>query len=473
VINSTGLVLIVDDSLTVRADLIDALEGAGIRTRGCSTLAEARSALGAPVAANAAVATSTPTAWGRVTDGSPLAPNRGNGRSDPAPVRLVILDPLLPDGDGLALLREIRGSAVTADVPVLMLSSEAEVRDRARGLLVGATGYVGKPYDRGQVVSRAGELLRPTGEDGSARLDGLALGADDDVSKVGDFEILKARLHALLQRKRVEDEHHRAREDLLRSELAAAEARTARAVAETRAAFSEELARKNRELETFSYSVSHDLRAPLRAIDGFSRALLDDCGPSLDERGQRYLTRIRAGAQRMGELIDDLLQLSRVGRSDVTLELTDLSEVVRAVVAGLERQQPDRRPKVTIAAGVTALADRRLIRVVFENLLGNAWKFTGKTPAPRVEFGREERDGRASYFVRDNGAGFDMAFAAKLFAPFQRLHREADFPGTGIGLATVHRIVDRHGGRVWAEGVVGQGATIYFTLPPPSGGDRT
>jgi len=259
----------------------------------------------------------------------------------------------------------------------------------------------------------------------------------------------------------------------MRGELAATEARAARAMAEAKAALLDELRRKNRELETFSYSVSHDLRAPLRAIDGFSRALLDDYGPGLDERGRRYLTRIRASAQRMGELIDDLLQLSRVARSDLALHSTDLSDLVRTVVAELEREQTDHHPHVTIAEGVTALADRRLIRVVFENLLGNAWKFTKKTAAPRVEFGREVRDGGDAYFVRDNGAGFDMTFAANLFTPFQRLHSEADFPGTGIGLATVYRIIDRHGGRVWAEGIVGQGATIYFTLSPPSGGDRT
>ena len=676
-----GEILIVDDSLTVRMDLADAFEDAGFSTRACSTLAEARAALDG-------VSPSPDAAAGPDAEGAALAPEPH--------VALVILDLLLPDGDGLSLLREIRASPATAEVPVLMLSSDADVRDRVRGLQTGATDYVGKPYDRGHVVSRARELLgpppepspaaatilviddsatyrselrraletagyavlvatsgeeglkaaadhRPTGiivdgvmpgidgrtvvrrlrldaalrgtpcvlltaseaagnelqaleagadafvrkeedleivlarlaavlrpavdgrmvpasllapkrilaaddsptflhalagmlrgegydvvlarsgeevlemlaaqpvdcilldlvmpglggretcqriknapetrdiplilvtalDDRATLLDGLAAGADDYVSKAGGFEVLKARVRAQLRRKQVEDESRRVREELMRGELAATEARAARAMAEAKAALLDELRRKNRELETFSYSVSHDLRAPLRAIDGFSRALLDDYASSLDERGRRYLTRIRAGAQRMGELIDDLLQLSRVARSELALQSTDLSDVVQTVVAELERQQPDHHPHVAIAEGVTALADRRLIRVVFENLLGNAWKFTKKTAAPRVEFGRQLKAGQDTYFVRDNGAGFDMAFAANLFAPFQRLHSEADFPGTGIGLATVYRIIDRHGGRVWAEGIVGQGATIYFTLSPPSGGDGT
>jgi two-component system, NtrC family, sensor kinase len=678
---SPAAVLVVDDSLTVRMDLAEALESGGLHAIACATLAEARAAL---------------------AGGS---------------IAIAILDVLLPDGDGLDLLQEIRATPATAALPVLMLSTEADVRDRIRGMQTGATDYVGKPYDRAQIVARARELARdrdspatpqrasilviddsltfreelartlredgyrvleaengeqglqmvadqrpnaivvdgmmpgidgatvirrirldvalrgtpclmltaadaggaelqaldagadafvskgedpdvilarlgallrraasvrsdavrgdvvvanpagashdgPAGparsaapiasllapkrilavddsitylqalsatlreegydviqahsgeealemlaaqsadcilldlmmpglggheacrrikarpgmreiplvmltasEDRQAMIEGLALGADDYISKSNDFSVLKARVRAQLRRKQFEDEHRRIREDLLRSELSAAEARAARELAETRAALSDELERKNQELEAFSYSVSHDLRAPLRAIDGFSQALLEGYSAQLDERGKRYLQRIRTGAQRMAELIDDLLELSRVGRAELRREPVDLADLARTVIAELQRQDPERATSFdTDAAEIPADADRRLMRVVLENLLGNAWKFTGRTPAARIEFRAEARAGATVYLVRDNGAGFDMAHASKLFAPFQRLHDASEFPGTGIGLATVRRIIDRHQGRIWAEGEVGRGATISFTL---------
>jgi light-regulated signal transduction histidine kinase (bacteriophytochrome) len=295
-------------------------------------------------------------------------------------------------------------------------------------------------------------------------LEGLALGADDYISKSNDFSVLKARVRAQLRRKQFEDEHRRIREDLMRSELAAAEARAAHLLAEAKATLSDELGRKNQELESFSYSVSHDLRAPLRAIDGFSQALMENYAGALDERGKRYLQRIRAGAQRMAELVDDLLELSRVGRAGLRRETVDLDELARSVIADLQRQDPDRAVVFESDPAIHAEADRGLMRVVFENLIGNAWKFTARLAAPHIELRAEARAGGTVYFVRDNGAGFDQAYAGKLFAPFQRLHDDAEFPGTGIGLATVHRIIDRHRGRVWAEGVVGRGATIFFTL---------
>jgi PAS domain S-box-containing protein len=239
-------------------------------------------------------------------------------------------------------------------------------------------------------------------------------------------------------------------------------------------ALNEDLARRyaeleaaHRELEAFSYSVSHDLRAPLRAIDGFSQALLEDCEPQLDERGKDYLRRIRAATRRMGELIDDLLALSRVTRQEMRRERVDLSALARSVVAQLRRLEPARRVEVVIADGLEAEGDAHLLRLVLENLLGNAWKFTAREPEARIEFGALDEGGRTAFFVRDNGVGFDMAYAHKLFAPFQRLHALSDFPGTGIGLATVHRVVARHGGRVWAVGEEGKGATFFFTLEEP------
>jgi light-regulated signal transduction histidine kinase (bacteriophytochrome) len=226
-----------------------------------------------------------------------------------------------------------------------------------------------------------------------------------------------------------------------------------------------QLAAANRELESFSYSVSHDLRAPLRAIDGFSQALLEDYGDSLDAQGQDYLQRIRGATQRMSELIDALLGLSRVTRAELQRESIDLSAMAEAVAAELRLRDPTRPVDFDIVPTLTATGDVRLLRVVMENLLGNAWKFTAKQAQARIEFGvQTEPDGAPAFFVRDNGAGFDTTYVDKLFGAFQRLHRVSEFPGTGIGLATVQRIIHRHGGRVWAEGEVGQGATFYFTL---------
>jgi PAS domain S-box-containing protein len=224
----------------------------------------------------------------------------------------------------------------------------------------------------------------------------------------------------------------------------------------------------NRELEAFSYSVAHDLRAPLRGVDGFAQALIEDYADKLDVPGLRYLERIRAAAQRMAALIDDLLNLSRVTRSDFRREPVDLTRIASQALANLHRFEPARTIDVTIAEGMQATGDARLLGIVFDNLLGNAWKFTSKTTAPHIEVGMKTEAGERVYFVRDNGAGFDPTYRDKLFGVFQRLHTVSDFPGTGIGLATVLRIVERHGGRVWADGEVGQGATFFFTLSESS-----
>jgi two-component system, NtrC family, sensor kinase len=660
----TPSVLIVDDSLTVRMDLGDALRAAGLAPTLCATAAQAREELSA---------------------GS---------------FSLLVLDVMLPDADGIDLLHEIKAAPDTARIPVMLLSAEAEVRDRVRGVQTGADEYVGKPYDTTYVVARAKELIprtdgraagapgtvlvvddsvtfreqlraalvtagyqvvtAATGEEGlrlaadvrpgavlvdgvlpgidgatvvrrlrldaalrrtpcllltasedpgaelraldsgaddfarkeedvgvilarlaavmrgagsrsvleatssglgpkrvlavddsltyleelaaqlrregydvvlarsgeealellgaqrvdcilldllmpglsgqetcrrikgcaawrdtplvmltaleerEAMIEGINSGADDYVPKSSDFEVLKARVRGQLRRKQFEDESRHIQQALLRKEMEAAEARAARELAETRAALLGDLVKKNAqlaeanaELESFSYSVSHDLRAPLRAIDGFSQALLEDFGEQLGDKGQGHLRRVRTAAQRMAQLIDDLLKLSRVTRTELRDDNIDLSALAGAAAADLERADPDRKVDLRVEAGLAARGDTALLRIVLDNLLGNAWKYTARTPDARIEFGATPADGAPAFFVRDNGAGFDMTRAGRLFTPFCRLHAECDFPGTGIGLATVRRIVQRHGGRVWAEAAPGAGATFHFTLPAP------
>jgi len=652
----SGTVLVVDDSLTVRMNLTEVLAEAGLATLACSTVAEARAA---------------------------LARDR---------FALVILDVLLPDGNGVDLLAEIRAMSSAQDTAVMLLSSESEVRDRIRGLTTGADEYVGKPYEPAYVVARARELvrrafaapaesvrqmpsvlvvddsvtfrealkaameganyrvvvagsgeeglrlaadLRPSAivvdgvlpgidgatmirrirldaalrrtpcllltglEDGSAELraldagadafvrkddnvalilarlnailrsagaqsaerdtaslaspkkilavddsetylqrtaealradgyevvlarsgeealellavqlvdcvlldlimpgiggretcrrikavpalcdipvimltavedrdsmiEGLAAGADDYVAKSSDFDLLRARVLAQLRRKQFEDENRLFRERLLRAELEAVEARAAQQLAETRAALVSELEAKNDELEAFSYSVAHDLRAPLRAIDGFGLALLEDYADRLDQEGMQYLHYVRESAQQMARLIDDLLALSHVARSDFERSPTDLAGIAHAVAERLMRTNPGRTVELLIADNLMVDGDERLLTIVLENLLGNAWKFTSRQAESRIEVGVTNGERRV-YYVRDNGAGFDMAYAGKLFGMFQRLHSSADFEGTGIGLATVQRVIRRHSGRIWAEGAVDCGATFYFTL---------
>jgi signal transduction histidine kinase len=220
----------------------------------------------------------------------------------------------------------------------------------------------------------------------------------------------------------------------------------------------------NRELDAFSYSVSHDLRAPLRAVDGFSQALLDDYNDALDDAGRDFLHRLRAESQRMGQLIDDLIGLSRLSRTDLQMAEIDLSAMVCHIAAELQETDLARNVEFAIQDGVHAYGDERLLHLALQNLLGNAWKFTARQPRARIEFGCIDRGQPVEFYVRDNGAGFDMAYANKLFGPFQRLHAMEEFAGTGIGLATVQRIVHRHGGSVRAEGAVGEGATFYFRL---------
>jgi len=340
-------------------------------------------------------------------------------------VDCVLMDLVMPGMGGQEACRRIKAAPIVRDIPLILLTA---VDERA------------------------------------AMLEGLGAGADDYIPKSSEFAVLKARVRAQLRRKQFEQENRRVRDQLLRRELEAAEARAARELAETRADLIMELEHKNRELEAFSYSVSHDLRAPLRTIDGFSSALLEDQIERLDADGKRHLQYVRAAAQRMGELIDDLLELSRVGRAELQRAPVDLSALARDVVLQLQRREPEREVEIVVQPGLDAHADPGLVKIVLENLIGNAWKFTRKVIRARIEIGQESSADASAFFVRDNGAGFAMSYADKLFRPFQRLHTEAEFPGTGIGLATIQRIIDRHGGKAWAHGEIDRGASFYFTL---------
>jgi len=225
-----------------------------------------------------------------------------------------------------------------------------------------------------------------------------------------------------------------------------------------------ELRAANKELEAFSYSVSHDLRTPLRSIDGFSQALLEDYADKLDATALEHLQRVRRAAQRMAALIDDMLNLSRVTRCELHREKLDLSALAKAIASELREAEPGRQVEFVIESGLTAVGDPQLLRSAMENLLRNSWKYTSGHPTARIEFGKNNEEQKNSFFVRDDGAGFDPRYADRLFGAFQRLHTAKEFPGTGVGLATVQRIIHRHGGEIWAEGVVEKGATFYFTL---------
>ena len=648
----TTTVLIVDDSLTVRMDLHEAFEADGFVTILCATGEEARSAFAE------------------------------------ATFEIVVLDVLLPDADGVDLLRELRAMPGREGVVTVLLSSEAEVRDRLFGLRTGADEYVGKPYDAGYVVARVRQLMgddpfsadarplvlvvddsltfreqlrellepegyavltassgeeglrlaadrRPaavivdgimagidgatvirrirldpalrdtpcllmtaaddyatelqmleagadafvrkqqdlavvlaklaavlrqsssllpietgsvhgpskvlavhpdrtrldaltdalrddgydvvpassaddaldllaaqpvacivvgmngagdgraacqrikavpqigetplvmTGDRDEALLERLAAGADDYVHTGDGPETLRAHVRAQIRRKQLHDESRLIREELMRRELDAAEERAARQLAETRAALVEELEWRNRELEAFSGSVSHDLRGPLQIISSYSESLLEDPeGDSLDDVARHRLQRIHAAAQRMADLVESLLILAQASRGDLRRGHFDMTATAWQVVGEIEAREPGRSVSFTVHEGMTVHADEGLVRVILENLINNAWKFTRRAEKPAIEIGWTGPGELTRYFIRDNGAGFPSGKAGELFRPFARLHDAADFPGTGIGLTTVHRAVDRHSGEIWAEGENGRGATFWFTLPP-------
>jgi two-component system, NtrC family, sensor kinase len=299
----------------------------------------------------------------------------------------------------------------------------------------------------------------------------LASGADDYVRADSGADALRAHVRTQIRRKQSHDESRRIREELMRRELDAAEERSARQLAETRAALVEELEWRNRELEAFSGSVSHDLRGPLQVISSFAEHMLDDEDDPLSPEARRRLSRIQAAAHRMADLVESLLILARASRGDLRRAEFDLTSTTWSVIAEVEARDPEHKVAFTVTEGMAADADEGLVRVILENLINNAVKFTRKVEHPAIEVGRADQ----GFYVRDNGAGFPAGKAGELFRPFARLHSAEDFPGTGIGLTTVHRAVERHGGEIWAEGEDGRGATFWFTLPPapdPGGPDR-
>jgi signal transduction histidine kinase len=333
---------------------------------------------------------------------------------------VVLLDVKMPEMDGFETATLIRERDKSRHTPIIFLTAADKSQTQAvRGYAVGAVDYLVKP-----VVP---EFVR---------------------SKVAVFVEL-AKKTALLRRQ---------------TELLQTSEQEARELAETRAELVRDLEHKNRELESFSYAVSHDLRAPLRRIESFSRAVQESQLDRLDDTGRRYLDRVREASQQMSQLIDDVLYLARVTRAEMREQEVDLSGLVTLLFERIREAEPDRQVEVKVRPGVTVVADGQLLRIAVENLLENAWKFTGKAAGARIEFGQTNVAGEPTYFIRDNGAGFDMAYADRLFGPFQRLHLASEFPGTGIGLATVQRIIHRHGGRVWAEAMLGQGATFHFTI---------
>jgi PAS domain S-box-containing protein len=307
-------------------------------------------------------------------------------------------------------------------------------------------GHVLQALVTKQIQGTYDEQYRITRPDGSIRwIRDRAYPIRDDRGKVYRVTGIAA---DVTQRKEAEDQIQKLNQELEQRVLQ----RTA------------QLETANKELEAFSYSVSHDLRAPLRSIDGFSKALLLGHADQLDEKGKHYLARVRGAAQRMEQLIDDLLNLSRVTREEMRREQVDLGRLAQSVVTELKRVYPERAVDFLIAPDLLTEGDTRLLRVLLENLLNNAWKFTSKHSQAKIELGATEMSGRKTFYVRDDGAGFDMNYADKLFAPFQRMHSQREFDGTGIGLATVQRIIQRHGGHVWAEGAVDEGATFFFQL---------
>jgi two-component system sensor histidine kinase/response regulator len=348
---------------------------------------------------------------------------------------VIVLDVMMPEMDGFETAALIRQRERSRHTPIIFLTalgqSEAHIR---QGYDLGAVDYMIKPF--------VPDILR---------------------SKVSVFVELNRKSKLLAYQGRLlERQNAELQEAIRRSWQAEEEIKALNRHLENRL---EELNEVNRELEAFSYSVSHDLRGPLSRMAGFSKALLDFHGEQLDDQARLYLGRIDNAAHRMCDLVEDLLNFSRVTRMEINETSVDLSGVMRSLCAELAARDQDRFAEFLIEDGVKAWGDPALLRAAMQNLLENSWKFTSKHATATITFGAIEETGRTVYFLRDDGAGFDMADVGRLFSPFQRLHKDTDFEGTGIGLATVDRIIRRHGGRIWAEGQIEQGASFYFTLP--------
>jgi hypothetical protein len=346
---------------------------------------------------------------------------------------VIVLDIMMPEMDGFETAALIRQRERSRHTPIIFLTALGRSEEHIRtGYNLGAVDFIVKPF--------VPDILR---------------------TKVGVFVELNRKSALLQQQSELLERRNQELQDAIeRSWKAEEEIKDLNRHLERQVV---ELAEVNRELEAFSFTASHDLRGPLARIAGFSRALLDFHAGQLDETGRQYLERIDQSATRMAELVGDLLKFSRIPRVEMSQDKLNLSEMVQSIASELATRESGRQVEFVIEEGVEGWADHSLLRVALLNLMENAWKYTRKGVAPRIEFGLQRNPG-PFYYVRDNGAGFDMADASRLFNPFQRLHKDSEFEGTGIGLATVDRIIRRHGGRIWAEGEVGQGATFFFTL---------
>ncbi len=383
-------------------------------------------------------------------------------RARETPPGLIISDILMPVMDGFTLCRAWKEDARLTSIPFIFYTATyTESKDEEFALSLGADRFLVKPQE-GKVLLDEVERALLIGEQAGKRSNhttATLTKVSAEVSEQDFYRQYNARLVNKLEDKLEEIAQKNralaAREQSLCEANARLEDRVAQRTRELEAA--------NEELEAFNYSVSHDLRAPLRRVEGFSQALRDECEGQLSEQGQDHLRRIGKAVGYMGELIDGMLELSRLNHGELLREIVSLSAMADAVSAKLREAEPAREVSICIQSNIVMTGDRRLLGIILDNLLGNAWKFTAKTAQARIEFGVTERDGETVYFVADNGAGFDMAYAGKLFKAFQRLHFAQEFPGIGIGLASVARCIRRLGGRVWVESEPEKGATFYFT----------
>jgi len=371
------------------------------------------------------------------------------------PPDLIVSDILMPVMDGFALCRTWKADTRLKSIPfVFYTATYTEPKDKEFALNLGADLFLVKPQEIQVFLCEIEKVLTTKEKQDQPKEHPIEVNEEDFYRQynVRLVNKLEDKIEEIAQKNRA----------LASKELALyeANARLEKRVAQR----TRELETVNKEMEAFNYSVSHDLRAPLRRIDGFSQALWEEYADQLGEQGQDYLQRICRAVGHMGELINGMLELSRLNHSELMRESVNLSALAEAEITRLREAEPDREVEVYIRPNVIVEGDRRLLGIVFDNLLDNAWKFTAKTIQPYIEFGVTEREGETAYFITDNGAGFDMQNVDKLFGAFQRLHTPEAFPGIGIGLASVARSIHRHGGRVWAEGEIDKGATFYFVL---------
>lgn len=372
------------------------------------------------------------------------------------PVDALFSDILMPHMDGYRLCHRIRQHAKFSALPIILCTSTSEsASDRALAGFSGADGYLTKPASTPVILQALNDAMKEAKKRNPMRDPPL-----DEAHILHEYsEVLMQKLEAKNSELRHALEKiqqaHEAILDLNRDLERRVEQRTA------------QLEALNKELEAFSYSVSHDLRSPLNTIDGFSQLLVRLEGEKISDKGGHCLSRIRAATRQMSELIEGLLSLAQLSHDQLRSEVVDLSTIARDVAQAFREREPERQVQINIQDGLLAHGDPRLLSAVMHNLLGNAWKFTSKQTAAQIDVGSAfEANGQTVYFVKDNGAGFDMAFAEKLFVTFERLHLATDFSGTGVGLTTVKRVIDRHGGRIWADSSVNEGASFYFTLEP-------